>query len=160
MGARAETLAKQFEEANKAMTDTLGRLSDADWKKTTSAEKWTVGIVAHHVAQGHAGISGIVKAVATGQTLPGLTMAMIDQGNAQHAVEYANCGKAETLELHRKNAAAAAAIVRGLSDGELERSATVLTGAPAMTAQQVVERVLINHVNEHLGSIKATIGAR
>jgi len=29
---------------------------------------------------------------------------------------------------------------------------------PAMTIQQVVEGILINHINEHLGSIRATVG--
>jgi len=33
-----------------------------------------------------------------------------------------------------------------------------MTGMPAMTGQQIVEGVLINHLNEHLASIKATIG--
>jgi hypothetical protein len=30
---------------------------------------------------------------------------------------------------------------------------------PAMTTQQVVEGILINHMNDHLGSIRKTIGA-
>jgi hypothetical protein len=34
----------------------------------------------------------------------------------------------------------------------------VLTGMPAMTTQQVIEGVLINHVNEHHASIRATVG--
>jgi hypothetical protein len=48
--------------------------------------------------------------------------------------------------------------VRGLSDAELDKSGTVLTGMPAMTAQQVVENILIGHVKEHLGSIRAAVG--
>jgi hypothetical protein len=160
MGARAETLAKRFEEASQAMTDAIGRLTDADWRKTTTAEKWSVGVVAHHVAQGHAGIAGLVKMIASGQSVANLTMAMIDEGNAKHAREHAGCTKAETLALHTTNAAAAAGVVRGLSDAELDRSGTVLTGMPPMTAQQVVERVLIHHVNDHLGSIRATLGAK
>jgi hypothetical protein len=160
MGARAEALAKRFEEAAKAVTDVVARLSDADWKKMTAGEKWSVGVVAHHIAMGHQGISNLVKAVAGGKPVPTMTMATLDQMNAQHAKEWAQCTKAETLELHKKNAAAAAGIVRGLSDVELDRSGTVLTGMPPMTAQQVVERVLINHVNEHLGSIRAAVGAK
>jgi hypothetical protein len=35
----------------------------------------------------------------------------------------------------------------------------VLTGMPIMTAQQVVEGILINHVHDHMGSIRKTIGA-
>src|SRR3989454_6196280 len=66
MGARAEALAKRFEEASKAVADIVARLSDAEWKKMTSGEKWSVGVVAHHVAMGHAGIANIVKSVASG----------------------------------------------------------------------------------------------
>jgi hypothetical protein len=160
MGARAEALAKQFEEASQAMTDALGRLTDADWRKMTSAEKWSVGVAAHHVATGHAGIANLIKAVASGQSVPGLTMAKLDEMNAQHAREHANCTKAETLALHKKNSAAAATVVRGLSDAELDRSGAVLTGMPPMTANQAVERILINHVNEHLRSIRAAVGAK
>ena len=109
---------------------------------------------------GHAGIANIVKSVASGQSLPNFTMAKLDEMNAQHAREHATCTKAETLELHKKNAATAASIVCGLSDAELDRSGTVLAGMPPMTAQQAVERILINHVNEHLGSIRAAVGAK
>ena len=70
MGARADALAKRFEEATKAVTDILTRLSDADWKKLTGGEKWSVGVVAHHVAMGHAGISNLVKSVAIGKAAP------------------------------------------------------------------------------------------
>jgi len=80
--------------------------------------------------------------------------------NAQHAKEHAQCTKAETLELHKKNAAAAATMVRGFSDAELDRTGGVLIGMPPMSTQQVVEQVLINHVNEHLGSIRAVVGAK
>src|SRR2546429_534279 len=105
MGARADALAKRFEEATKAVTDILTRLSDADWKKLTGGEKWSVGVVAHHVAMGHAGISNLVKSVASGKSAPSMTRAQLDQMNAQHAKEHAQCTKAETLELHKKNAA-------------------------------------------------------
>lgn len=158
MGARAETLAKQFETKAAEMTKAIGQLSDADWKKVTESEKWPVGVTAHHVAGGHEPISGIVKTVAGGQSIPNFTMDMLNESNAKHAREFAGCTKAETLALHEKGAAAAAAVVRGLSDADLERSGTVLTGMPAMTAQQVVEGILISHIGEHLGSIRKTVG--
>ena len=37
MGAKAETLAKQFEAKVQEATKLLEKLSDADWKKITSA---------------------------------------------------------------------------------------------------------------------------
>ena len=158
MGAKGEALAKQFEAKVQEATGVLEQLSEADWKKTTSAEKWTVGVVAHHVARAHEGISGIIKTVAAGQSMPNFTMTMLDDMNAKHAQEFAGCTKAETVDLHKKNAAAAAAVVRGLSDADLARSGTVLTGMPAMTAEQIVTNILINHIDDHFGSIRKTVG--
>jgi uncharacterized damage-inducible protein DinB len=158
MGARAESLAKQFEAKAAEMTETIKKLSDADWKKTTAAEKWSVGVTAHHVAGAHEGILGIVKTLAAGQSIPNFTMDMLHEMNAKHAKEQANCTKAETLALHEKGAAAAAAAVRGLSDVELDRKGTVLAEMPAMTTQQVIEGILINHINDHMGSIRKTVG--
>ncbi len=158
MGARAESLAKQFEAKAAEMTETIKKLSDADWKKTTAAEKWSVGVTAHHVAGGHEGILGIVKTLAAGQSIPNFTMDMLHEMNAKHAKEQANCTKAETLALHEKGAAAAAATLRALSDAELDRKGTVFAGMPAMTTQQTIEGILINHINDHMGSIRKTVG--
>ena len=157
MGARAESLAKQFEAKAAEVTALIGKLSDADWKKVTAAEKWSVGVTAHHMAGAHEPIAGILQTVAAGESIPNFTMDMLHEANAKHAREFANCTKAETLALHQKGTAVAAATVRGLSDAELDGSGTVLTGAPKMTAQQVVEGVLINHMTEHLGSIRKTV---
>jgi hypothetical protein len=158
MGARAESLAKQFETKAAEMTAVIKGLSEADWKKTTEAEKWPVGVTAHHVARGHEGILGIVKTLAAGQSIPNFTMDMLHEMNAKHAKEEAGCTKPETLALHEKNAAVAAAAVRGLSDAALDQKGTVLTGMPAVTTQQAIETILINHINDHMGSIRKTVG--
>jgi hypothetical protein len=114
--------------------------------------------VAHHVAEGHGGIAGLLQTVGHGQSVPNFTMDMIHAMNARHAKEHANITKVATLELLQTNGAKAAAAVRGLGDADLDRSGTVLTGAPPMSAAQVIEGILINHVNEHMGSIRATVG--
>jgi hypothetical protein len=158
MGARSDTLAKQFEAKAGEFTAVVEKLSDADWKKVTTAEKWPVGVTAHHVAGAHEAIAGIMKTVASGQALPPFTMAMLDEMNAKHAKDFAGCTKAETLDVNKKGVTAAAGMVRGLSDGELDKKGTVLTGMPEMSVQQIVENILINHVHEHLGSIRATVG--
>jgi len=158
MGAKGEALAKQFEAKVQDATALLEKLSDADWKKVTEAEKWSVGVTAHHVAGSHEGIANIIKAVVAGQSMGNFTMNMLHEMNAKHAKEHASCTRAETIALHTKGAAAAAAVVRGLSDEQLAKSGTVLAGAPAMTAEQVVTGILINHVDDHFGSIQKTVG--
>lgn len=156
MGAKSEALAKQYEAKVQEATATLEQLSEADWKKTTGGEKWTVGVVAHHVAGSHEVIGGIIKTVAAGQSIPNFTLDTLHEMNAKHAQEFANVSKADTLALHKKGAASAAAVVRGLSDEQLSRSGTVLTGMPAMTVEQIVTNILIHHIEDHVGSIRKT----
>ena len=158
MKAKVEALAKQFETKVAEATRLLEGLSDADWKKVTEAEKWSVGVTAHHVAGSHQPISDLIKTVAAGQSVPNFTMDMLHAMNAKHAQEHANCTRSETIELHKKGAATAAAIVRTLSDDQLANSGTVVTGAPAMTAEQVITNILINHIDDHFGSIRKTVG--
>jgi hypothetical protein len=158
MGAKAEALAKQFEAKAAEAARTLEGLTDADWKTVTDGERWSVGVTAHHVAGSHEPIASFVRTVATGQSVPNFTMDMLHEMNAKHAKDFANCTRAETIELHRKGAAAAAAVVRGLGDDQLSKSGTVLTGMPAMTVEQVITNILINHIDDHFGSIRKAIG--
>ena len=158
MGVKSEALAKQFEAKVQDATAIMQKVSDGDWKKTTAGEKWTVAVVAHHVASAHEGIANIVKAVAAGQTMPTFTADMLDAMNHKHAQENANATKAHTLVLHQKNATAAAVAVRALSDDQLAKSATVLQGMPAMSVEQIITAILIGHIDEHVGSIQKTVG--
>ena len=158
MGAKGEAFARQFEAKVGEATALLERLSEADWKKTIAAEKWTVGVTAHHIARSYEAVTHIIQTIAAGQALPHFTPQMLDEMNAQHAKEFAGCTKPETIALHKKGAAAAAAVVRGLSDAELAKSGTVFTGMPPMSAEEMVKRALLDHIDEHFGSIRKTIG--
>jgi hypothetical protein len=158
MGAKGEAFAKQFEAKVKEATALLEKLSDTDWRKTTAAEKWTVAATAHHIAGSYEPVAHIVKTIAAGQTLPHFTRQMLDEMNAQHAKEFAACTKPETIALHEKGAAAAAAVVRGLSDAELAKTGTVFTGMPPVSAEDMVNGALLGHIDEHFGSIRKTVG--
>ena len=154
MGVKGEAYARQFEAKVQEATALLEKLSDADWKKTTAGEKWTVGVTAHHIARSYEPVTNIIKAIAAGQALPQFTPQMLDEMNAQHAKEFAGCTRPETIALHKKGAAAAAALVRGLSDAELEKSGIVFTGMAPMSAEEMVKRALLGHIDEHFGSIR------
>ena len=158
MGARGETFAKQYEAKAQEVAAALERLTDADWKKVTTAEKWPVGVVAHHIAGAHQTLSGLIKMLADGKPGPNITMDVIHAGNAKHAQEFANVSKADTLALHKTNATAAAATLRSIGDAEFDRSGAVLNGLPPMSAGQLAGGLLCAHMDEHLGSIKATVG--
>ena len=152
MSERARALADRFEQANRELIATVEGLSDAQWKAKTASEGWSVGVVAHHVAGGHMGISGLVQKIANGEPV---TPPNIDKMNAEHAVQHANATKAETLALLRQNGAAAAAMVRSLGDAQLDQ----VGGSMGMSAAQAIERILIGHVHDHHGSIRKAVGA-
>jgi len=157
-GGRSEALAKQFEAKAEEAIATLQRISETDWKKVTQAEKWPVGVTAHHLAGVLEPISGMIETVAAGRPFESLRMDSIDEMNAKHAREYATCTKAETIELLRKGVAVAAATVRKLGDEQLTKSGKVVSGAPAMTVEQLVTGGLLAHIDDHFGSIRKTVG--
>ena len=158
MANRGESLAKTFEAKAAEAIALIESLSDADWKKVTVAEQWPVGVTARHIGWGHEVIAGIVQTVAGGAAMAPLTMDALNALNAKNAAEWAGSSKSDVLALHRKNAAAAAAIVRGIPDAGFDRKAEIFSGMPPMSAGDLAGGILVGHVDEHLGSIRATTG--
>ncbi len=126
MGAKGEALAKQFEAKAEEAAAVLEKLSEADWKKVTEAEKWSVGVTAHHLAGSYERVPDIATGLAAA--------------------------------LHRKGAAKAASVVRGFRDEQLEKRGILFTDAPPMTVEQLIMGALIDHTDEHYGSIRKTVG--
>ena len=158
MKAKSEGLAKHFEAKAQEAVTVIERLSDADWNKVTAAERWTVGVTAHHLAGAFEPVSGIITGIVSGTLPGGFSRGMLDEMNARHAQEHAHCTRPETIALFKKGASMAAAVVRGLSDDQLAKSGAVFTDAPPMTADQLVMGGLISHIDEHVGSIRKTVG--
>jgi len=158
MTTRSAALAQQFGAKVEDATARFEKLSEADWTKVTEAEKWSVGVTAHHLAGVLEPIAHMIEAVVAGQVPGTMTGASIDAMNARHARDYVHCTKAETIELLQKGAAVASAVVRGLSDDQLATSGRVLADAPPMTAEQLITGGLIAQIDEHLGSIRKTVG--
>jgi hypothetical protein len=48
-------------------------------------------------------------------------------------------------------------VVRGLNDDQLGKRGTVFTDVPPLTAEQLITMGLINHIDEHIGSIRKTV---
>jgi DinB family protein len=160
MGAKTEALARQFEAKAREALATLEHLSDADWKKVTEAERWSVAATAHHVAGALDVVPEVVAAIVAGQPLDRFRFERMDDFNAQHAKDHAGVGKAETIELYRKGVTVAAAGIRALADDDLAKSGALVMGAPPMTAEQVIAGGLLHHLDEHIGSIRNTVGQR
>jgi hypothetical protein len=49
-------------------------------------------------------------------------------------------------------------VVHGLNDDQLGKRGTVFTDAPPMTAEQLITLGLLGHIDDHIGSIRKTVG--
>ncbi|MEX0785202.1 MAG: DinB family protein [Dehalococcoidia bacterium] len=157
MSQRAEALAAKFEQANNDVIAAVEGCSDGQWSATCEAEAWPVSVTAHHIAGGYPLIAGLAQAMAGGAQFPPLTLDVIDKGNADHARQFASVSKQDTLAMLKDSGRAAAGVVRGLSDEQLDKTAVVLAGAPEMNTEQMIEAVLIGSAVGHLASIRKAI---
>ena len=156
---KAEQLAAKFEQTAKDFGSKIQALSDSEWRAKTPEEGWTVAATAHHAAGSTAPISMIVQAAATGGPMPPITADSLDEMNAEHAKQFAGCSREETLKLLNETTPPAATIVRGLSDEQLSRKATMPALPMELSAEQIIENVLIGHLAGHGASIAAAVPA-
>ena len=159
MSERADALATAFERANDDVIAAVEGCSDDQLRTLCAGEGWSVAVAAHHLARSYPAIAGMVQLVANGQPIPPLTGEVLDAANAEHAREYANVSRNETLQALRREGKAAAESVRGLSDEQLDRSAPMpFAGGQPWSAADLIERGLIGHPLEHGQSIRTALG--
>ena len=154
MSTKTEALAARFEQASNDFASTIKALSDAHWQAKTAEEGWTVAATAHHAAGSTGPISMIAQSAATGSPMPPITADGLNDMNAEHAQQYAHVSREDTLALLRETTAPAASLVRALSDDQLSGKATLPLGME-LTAEQIIENVLIGHITGHAASIQA-----
>ena len=159
MTSKADALADRFEQASQDFIKDVEALSDREWREKTDSEGWTVAATAHHAAISSGPIAAMAQAAATGGAMPPITSDMLHEMNAKHAQEFATCTREETRAAMRESAAGASKVVRGLKDDQLGRSAMLPLGME-LTAEQIIEMVLIGHIVGHGQSIKAAVAAR
>jgi hypothetical protein len=154
MTDRLDKLARQFEDANREFTETVGSVSDEDWRNLCPAENWTVGVTAHHVASSYSLAVEVLQALAVGEARP-VTMKMLDELNAEHALQYAGCTREETVRLLRSDGEKAVGAIRSLSDEALDtRHDLPFLGEQPVRLEQFINSCFIGHQEAHLASIR------
>jgi hypothetical protein len=151
-----ETTARETEAAVADLVRFIETSSDDDWHVVTPAEEWSVGVVAHHIAYSFAQAAAWLELVRQGIDIPG-SPRIHDQENADHARDFANATREETIELARLSGARAAALVRSLTDEELKRSArSGPTGGSPLTVARVATSFK-RHAERHRESIEEAL---
>ena len=159
MGSKGEALASEFETANDELVKTLSGLSDEQWNKKCESETWPVGVTAHHIAASHQVVFGLVSLLASGGAMPAISPGMLDGMNAQHAADFANVGRDETIQVAKTSGAQVASQLRAIPDEGLSNTADMPTMGGKVSAEQMAQSILIGHVKVHLESIKGATGA-
>jgi hypothetical protein len=158
MNSRSELLADRLVNGADALATLAASLNDSQWKTPLPHDGRTVGVVVHHVASVYPIEVQLAQTVASGKPVAGVTMPDIHAMNGNHARENAGVSRDVTLELLRRNAASAAAAIRAMGDGDLDRAEVVSLYADApLTAQFVLEDHAVRHSYHHLGAIRAAL---
>ena len=161
MSKRAQALAERVEQGVRALAAFVEGLSEADWRRVCAEDGRTVGVLVHHVASAYPVEIDLIRRLASGQALAGVTWEMVDQMNARHAEEHASCRKEEALALLRRNSALAAAAIRELGNEQLDHAAPIsLNWDAPLTVQYFVEEHPVGHSFHHLANIRAAIASR
>lgn len=158
---RANALAERLEQGASALATFAGALTDAEWQARIPTDGRRVGVVVHHVATMYPLEIQLAQLLAGGKAVAGVTWDDIHAMNAAHAKEHDAVTKEAALELLRRNSTAAAAAIRALSDGELDRAAPISLNADApLTCQFMLEDHAVRHSYHHLERIRAALGRK
>ena len=159
MSKRAIDLAERFKAFNDELIGFVENCTDEDWRKVCPGERWSVGVVARHIAASHYGALGLAKTMVAGEKLPDLTEGVIDQLNSKHADKHCNCTRGEVLKMLRENGLSVADFVAGLSDADLERIGHIAAAGGDMTTEHLIANIILGAAGEHFAHTKAATGA-
>lgn len=159
--SRAGELADLLERRGRAFADFLSALSPEQWttrcgnhptiRVGDEDENRPVGTVAHHTVVALPRQLRLLRAIVDGVEVPRPSPG----GVADHARANPAPDQAETTALMRGNTSDIAQALRELSDEELGRTGRTFLGE--MDAGQVVERILLGHIDWHEESIRVTL---
>jgi hypothetical protein len=151
---RAAALADDFAAANAEAVAFARTCGDTAWVLPVPGEGWPVGVVLHHIAEGHAhGLLWLEK-MARGDGITE-TAQDIDRDNAAHAVRAETAERDETAALLEANGARLEALLRSLSDADLDRCAPFGPAEGRVLPTMDLAAVAARHTREHLAHARA-----
>jgi hypothetical protein len=156
MSERAKKLVERLRAFSDELIAFVEGCSEKNWKKMCK-EEWPVGVTARHISAGHFEAVGLARMIVKGEKLPEITNEeLVEMANA-HAREHAACTREEVLGVLRRNGTVLVDYVAGLSDAELDRTGHLALAGGKLTAQQLIEFVILGSGGEHFASMKAAV---
>ena len=152
---RAQDLITTFGKDYDEVIKTVEALTEEQWRLKTADESWPVGVVAHHLAA-QTGIEAIEWALSGHSNPFWADMNALDAANVQHARDFADCTKEETLEDLRGTFSHVVEVIGALTDEQLKSRCLTVGGGPS-TIEQFILITIRLHIESHHGSIPKTI---
>ena len=146
-------LAEEIADANADLIAFVEACSEKDWKATCRAERWSVGVVAHHIAWGHERSADWIRAIRSAIPVPGSPQAL-NASNGLKALQVAGISRDEVISLARRNADELVALLRSLTEEDFHKSVPF---GPAGGRALAIEGLGRSHLDRHLGSMRATL---
>jgi len=157
MNEKAKALARRLHAFSNDIITFVEGCSETNWKKTCEKEEWPVGVTARHIGAAHFEAVGLARMIVNGEALLEFTMDQLVAMANEHARQHAGCTREEVLGLLRRNGTALVDYVAGLSDAELDRTGHLALAGGKLSAQQLIEAVILTSGGEHFDSMKAAV---
>jgi hypothetical protein len=158
MNSRSEALAARLEAGAAALAAFAATLSETEWQTRVPHDGRKVGVIVHHVASVYPIEIHLAQELAAGRPITEVTWDAVHAMNRDHATAHDGVTREAALALLAQNSATAAAAIRTLGDGELDRAAAVsLNGGAPLTCQFMLEDHAVRHSYHHLAKIRATL---
>jgi hypothetical protein len=155
---RSDALASDFARVNRKALAFARSCTDEQWGRAVPGEGWTVGIVLHHIAEGHAHGVRWLGEMASGRGVTD-TAEAIDRDNAAHASRAGAVGQVETVALLQTNGSRLEEMLRGLSDEDLDRLAPFGPAGGRSFPTGELAAVPTRHTLEHLAHAMDAVAA-
>jgi DinB superfamily len=154
--ARAAELADDFAVANADAIAFVRSCDESVWALPVPGEGWSVGVVLHHVAEGHRQGRRWLSEMTSGAGVTD-TAADIDRANAAHAVRAEDIGPEETAALLERNGALLESALRALSDDDLDRAAPFGPAGGREFPTADLAAMGARHTREHLSHVQQAV---
>jgi DinB family protein len=154
---RAIALADEFLARFVTLDQLIQSLSAAQWALPCGGEGWPVGYVAHHIGQGIVRPRGWIEQVLVGEEPFVFDWEVTHELNRRRSARLGLPPRDDTLRFLKVTAEHFAALVRSLSDEQLDRIGFAQRDARRDVAWVV--RLVMRHVDEHRAGIVGALAA-
>jgi hypothetical protein len=137
---------------------TAGEMTDADCRRTSSAEGWPAVIVAYHIGLGLRRQAGFIARALTGEAPFEFQWEPTHDVNAVNAREHASMTKEDAADEIAEGWARLQAVIARMAETDWARDVFAFEGR-RRSADVVLRRIVLPHVIDHLQSLRATVAA-